>query len=109
MPENTGSDRNAPAYMPAVGESQADFRQRMSLQQAQAQERRQQELGEQRSPRHAPADRIRIWERLHQLKMPRSTTHQLLEVIAANTGLSLEDVRAEQHARAAAKATAPAS
>jgi hypothetical protein len=106
MPPQTAFDRQAQGSMPAVGESQADFRQRLNLMQLQAQERRQQELGEQCSPRIAPADRIRIWERLHQLKLPRQGSPQLLRIIAANTGLSVEDVKAEQHARAAAKSTA---
>ncbi|HEX3848233.1 MAG TPA: hypothetical protein VHV81_12705 [Steroidobacteraceae bacterium] len=94
--------------IPRAGESQADFRERMTLLQAEAVERRRQELGELRSRLHAPADRIRIWERLHQLPLPRSATHRLLAVIATNTGLSLDEVRAEQQARAAAKAPAAA-
>ncbi|HEX4242986.1 MAG TPA: hypothetical protein VHZ53_16375 [Steroidobacteraceae bacterium] len=102
------SDRDVLNSIPRTGETQADFRQRMTLLQAEAVERRQQELGELRSRLHAPADRIRIWERLHQLPLPRSATHRLLTVIATNTGLSLDEVRAEQHARAAAKAAVPA-
>ena len=103
MSENTAFDRSALIQLPTTGESQADLRRRLAQQQAEAQERRQQELGEQRSPRHAAADRIRIWERLHALPLPLSATHQLLAVISANTGLSLEEVQAEQRARAAAK------
>ncbi len=108
MPQNPAHDHGMPDYMPRIGESQADCRQRMAQLQAEALERRRQELGEQRSPLNAPADRIRIWERLHQLALPRSATHRLVDVIAANTGLSLEEVRAEQHARAAVKTTAAA-
>jgi hypothetical protein len=33
---------------------------------------------------------------LHQVALPRNPTHRVLRVIAANTGLTLEDVRAEQ-------------
>ena len=85
-----------------LGESQVDRRARMARYQAEAVERRQQELIEQRSPLHTPADRIRIWERLHQLSMPLSPTHRLITVIAANTGLSVEDVRDEQRLRVTA-------
>jgi hypothetical protein len=103
----TGSDRLAPGSVPRVGESAADYRQRIALLQAEALERRQQELSEQCSLHNTPADRIRIWERLHQLVLPRSSNHRLINVIAANTGLSVEEVQAEQRSRAAAKATAP--
>jgi hypothetical protein len=108
MPEDAaGSDRFAPNSVPRVGESPADFRQRIALLQAEAVERRQQELSEQRSLLNTPADRIRIWERLHQLALPRSSNHRLISVIAAHTSLSVEEVQAEQRLRAAAKATAP--
>jgi hypothetical protein len=107
MPEYAVPERIVPSSAPRVGETQADYRERMTLLQAEALERRQKELGEQRSPLNSPADRIRIWERLHQLSLPRSPSHRLISVIAANTGLSLEEVRVEQRARATAKATAP--
>jgi hypothetical protein len=74
----------------------------MTLLQTEALKARQQELGELRSPLNTPADRIRIWERLHQLSLPRSPGHRLIAVIAASTGLTLDEVRAEQRARTAA-------
>ena len=101
MPESAAPDRIVPTSAFQVGESSADYRQRMALLQAEALERRQQELGEQRSPLNTPADRIRIWERVHQLQLPRSPSHRVVSVIAAHTNLSLEDVRAEQRLRAA--------
>jgi hypothetical protein len=73
----------------------------MALLHAEALQRRQQELGEQSSPLSTPADRIRIWERVHQLQLPHSPNHRLVSVIAAHTNLSVEDVRAEQRLRAA--------
>ena len=106
--ENTVPDRTAPDFATLVGESQADCRRRLAQLQAEALERREQEISEQRSPLNTPADRIRIWERRHQLSLPRSPSHRLITVIAANTGLSLEEVRAEQRLRAAAPA-APAA
>jgi DNA-binding transcriptional regulator YiaG len=86
---------------PVSGETIADYRARIAQHQAEILDRRQQELLEQTSTLHTPAMRIRIWERLHQVAMPRSPAHRLLDVIAANTGLSVEEVREEQRQRIA--------
>jgi hypothetical protein len=84
---------------PKPGESIADFRDRLAQRQAEAIELRRRELAEQTSDAHTPAARIRIWERLHQMALPRNPTHRVLGIIAANTGLTLEEVRAEQRQR----------
>jgi hypothetical protein len=89
---------------PHAGENNADYRERMALIQAEAVERRRQQLQEQSSPLNPPSDRIRSWERLHQLDLPRNPLHRLVTVIAANTGLSVSDVLAEQALRASAAA-----
>lgn len=86
--------------LPLAGESIGDYRERVAAYQAQAAERRELELLEQRSSTHTPSERIRIWERLHQLALPRSLSHRLVDVIADQTGLSSEDVRDEQRLRA---------
>lgn len=86
--------------VPFAGESNADYRERIAAHQAEAAERRRLELLEQRSPANTPAMRIRIWERLHQIDLPRSSSHRLIDVIAAATGLTSEDVRDEQRLRA---------
>ncbi|HEX4378167.1 MAG TPA: hypothetical protein VHZ99_13535 [Steroidobacteraceae bacterium] len=91
---------------PRPSETPDDYRKRMAVIQAEALERRQHELDQQSSPEHTPGDRIRIWERLHQLSLPRTADHRLLGVIAAKTGLSLEQVQDEQRTRATAKAAA---
>jgi hypothetical protein len=104
MPKDVEAERLVPNSALQVGGSQADYRERMALLRAEALERRQRELNEQRSPLNAPPDRIRIWERLHQLPLPRSPEHRLLDIIAADTGLSLEEVQAEQRLRSVAKA-----
>jgi hypothetical protein len=108
MPEDAVPDYIVSSTTPRVGETQADYRERIALVQAEALERRQHELSEQCSPSKTPADRIRIWERLHQLPLPGLPSHRLISVIAANTGLSVDEVRAEQSMRAAAKTAAPA-
>ena len=85
--------------MPHVGESSTDYRERMAAIQAEALARRQQELHEQSSPLNTPSARIKIWERLHQLEMPRNPAHPLIAIIATNTGLSTDEVHAEQRSR----------
>jgi hypothetical protein len=59
----------------------ADYRARLAHEHAEMQERRQAELAEQVSIRNMPSERIRIWERLHGLPLPRNPTHNLLSVI----------------------------
>ena len=86
--------------VPRAGETNADYRARLAHVQAEALERRQHQLNEQSSPHNTPSDRIRIWERLHQVELPRNPAHRLVAVIAANTGLSAEEVLAEQRVRA---------
>ena len=62
---------------------------------------RQQEIAAQSSPFSEPEERIRLWEKLHALQLPRSTSHRLLQVIAEQTNLSISQVREEQERRAA--------
>lgn len=59
------------------------------------------ELASQISPMNDARERIRIWERLHALPLPRTPGHVLIGVIATQTCLSVEQVREEQLRRAA--------
>lgn len=68
---------------------------------------RRQELDLQTSPINAPQERIRIWERLHALRLPTSATHPLVEVIAAQTELTLRDIKEEQQRRRLLNSPAP--
>lgn len=63
--------------------------------------RRQQQLDEQCSSLNTPQERIRIWEQVHGLRLPLNPAHAVLRVVALGTGLSLEQVQAEQRARRA--------
>jgi hypothetical protein len=81
-----------------------DFRARLVHQQAEAAERRRMDLAEQSSRLKTAEERIRIWERIHEVTLPRDPEHRLIEIIAANTGLTGSDVRDEQQRRAGAKA-----
>jgi hypothetical protein len=77
-----------------------DFRARLMHQQAENAARRKVDLAAQSSRLNSAEERIRIWERLHEVNLPRDPAHRLVEIIAANTGLSDEDVRDEQRRRA---------
>lgn len=61
---------------------------------------RQRQLDAQASPHNTPAERIRIWEQLHGLNLPRDSGHRLLPIIAMQTGLALAAVEEEQRRRA---------
>ena len=87
-------------HLPFAGEPNADFRARIARRQAEAAEVRQRELIEQASTVNSPDLRIRIWERLHEITMPRDVGHRLLGVIAAQTGLTMAQVQSEQQNRA---------
>ena len=82
-----------------VGDGTADYRARMASRRAEALEHWRRELAEQSSVLNSPSDRIRIWERRHQIDLPRDPRHNLIKLIATNTGLSVEDVYAEQRLR----------
>jgi hypothetical protein len=78
-----------------------DYRARLVHAQAEAAERRRIDLAEQSSRLKTAEERIRIWERIHEVTLPRDPAHRLVEIIAANTGLTGADVRDEQQRRAA--------
>jgi hypothetical protein len=67
--------------------------------QAEAAERREAALLEQNSPMSPPEARVRAWERLHQLGLPKDPGHRALEVIAAKTGLTIEQLHDVQRER----------
>jgi len=95
------SDKHSPfRSLPNPGDGIEDYRQRLATLKAEAAEWRQKQIDEQSSPLNSPAVRIRAWERLHQVDLPRNSAHRLVEIIAANTGLTADEVRAEQTSRA---------
>ena len=89
----------ARSAMPFAGEPSDEFRTRVLRQQEEQAERRQQDLAEQSSSLNTPDARIRIWERLHEVRLPRDPAHSLIKVIAAGTGLTVEQVLEEQRQR----------
>jgi len=91
--------------MPPTGDDpMMDFRARLVHSQAEAAERRRLDLAEQSSRLKTAEERIRIWERIHEVTLPRDSAHNLVEIIATNTGLTEADVRDEQQRRAALRA-----
>jgi hypothetical protein len=92
---------------PSVASSEdmmMDFRARLVHQQAEAAERRRMDLAEQSSRLKTAEERIRIWERIHEVTLPKDPAHRLIDIIAANTGLLSSDVQEEQQRRAALRA-----
>jgi hypothetical protein len=86
--------------IPAGDDPMMDFRARLVQSQAEAAERRRNDLAEQSSRLKTAEERIRIWERIHEVTLPRDPAHRLVEIIAANTGLTDADVLDEQQRRA---------
>lgn len=91
------------SYHYAVAEpgSSADRRAQLDHEQQQRTAARQEQIALQSSPLSSAEDRIRLWEKLHALTLPRSPTHKLLHIIAAQTDLHLAQVLEIQRHRAA--------
>lgn len=93
-----------PSVNPAGDDPMMDFRARLVHQQAEAAERRRLDLADQSSRLKSAEERIRIWERIHEVTLPKDPAHRLVEIIAANTGLADSEVREEQQRRASLRA-----
>lgn len=79
----------------------ADRRAQIKQQNQERAAERQQQITLQSSPLSAAEERIRLWEKLHALDLPRSSKHKLLRVIAEQTNLSIQDILDAQQRRAA--------
>lgn len=99
MPFKPTSSSARPSAVPG-DDLTTDFRARQIHQQAETAERRRMDLAEQSSKLKTAEERIRIWERLHEVILPKDPAHRLVDIIAANTGLTNADVRDEQRRRA---------
>ncbi len=91
------------SHLPPAAADYADptaaYSARIVREQAEEAERAQRERMEQSCELNTPAIRIRAWERLHRLTLPRGSAHSVLSVVAAATRLTLEQVREEQRRR----------
>lgn len=81
--------------------SQADHRLRAQQAEQDRAALRAEELAEQVAPAKDARERIQIWERLHALRLPRISNHALVQVIATQTCLTVDQVHEEQGRRAA--------
>jgi hypothetical protein len=79
-------------------------REHLSFEADQRAQQRRTQLTEQRSNLNAPNVRIRIWEKVHELRLPLDPMHGIVDVVAAATGLTLSQVRQEQQVRRATQA-----
>ena len=78
-----------------------EYRRKVQQQDRDRAELRANELATQTSPVRAAEERIRIWERLHELRLPSTSAHALVKVVAAQTHLTVGEVQAEQRRRSA--------
>jgi hypothetical protein len=71
--------------------------------------KRRLELAEQRSDLNPPEVRIRLWEKVHDLRLPSDPMHPILDVIAVSTRLRLVEVQEVQRMRAVQRRAAKVS
>jgi hypothetical protein len=93
---------------PTEAEIIADHRARIAIEERARTERRRMLLADQASSLHSAAERIRMWEKIHGLRLPSNPSHPILDVVAVATRLTLSEVQQEQRARAAAGDSATA-
>jgi hypothetical protein len=89
------------SYHDAISDpgSLADRRAQFEHEQQQRIEERKQQVALLSSPLSSADERIRLWERLHALDLPRSPTHKLLPIIAQQTAIALAQVLEVQQRR----------
>jgi hypothetical protein len=95
--------------LPTAGASRNECRERAAEIKAEQEAQRHRAKSEQSSDRYTAQERIRLWESLHGAQLPRDANHPVLAVIAVNTALTLDQVRAEQQHRLAATSGATAA
>jgi hypothetical protein len=81
------------------GDHIQDFQARLEFERKEAADRRTRAISDQQSDANAPSVRVQIWEKLHHVTLPADPEHRILEFVAQQTNLSLEDVREVQKAR----------
>jgi len=77
----------------------ADRRAQFAIEQQQRMAERRQQLALLSSPLSSADERVRLWEKLHALALPRSPTHKLLNIIARQTEMVLAQVLEVQQRR----------
>ena len=82
-----------------------DHRARAERARLEAEQHRQRALTDQRDPANTPDTRVRVWERLHQVRLPKDPGHAILATVARDTELTLNAVLDVQRERAAPPVT----
>ena len=77
----------------------ADRREQFEHEEQQRIDERKQQVALLSSPLSSADERIRLWEKLHALALPRSPTHKLLPIIAQQTAIDLAEVLEVQQQR----------
>src|SRR4051794_33422151 len=95
------SDRTDYSLAVPLHRNAADQRAAVQREESERAAEREKQIQEQASPFKEPHERILLWEQLHDVRLPRSATHRLIRVIAAQTQLSIQQVREEQQRRVA--------
>ena len=87
-----------------VDDKFGDHQARITQEREQREQQRALDRQQQRSPLMSAQERIQLWEKLHQLSLPRADDHALVQVVARATGLEPADIQEEQRRRASARA-----
>lgn len=88
--------------IPTSSDYASDLRAQLERRRLEAEQVRHQALLDQRAFDSPPDTRVRVWERLHQLRLPKDPGHAVLARVAEQTGLALADVQEVQRQRAQA-------
>jgi hypothetical protein len=93
----------APTYRTNTAQEDViqEHRARMAFEEESRQVKRREAQARQCEPSTAPGIRVRAWEKLHGLRLPSDLGHPIITIIAAQTNLTLAEVREEQYARGA--------
>jgi hypothetical protein len=97
---------NLPEGRSTATEFYTAHRERLAFEADERAQQRRVQLTEQSSNLNTPEARIRIWEKVHELRLPLDPTHAIVDVVAAGTCLTLSEVRQEQDARRATQVSA---
>ena len=85
-----------------AGDVIREHRARVAIEEEARQEKRRAAQAEQCESSSTPEARVRAWEKIHGLRLPSDNAHPVVTLIAAQTHLSIAEVRQEQAARKAA-------
>jgi hypothetical protein len=92
---------NVPESRTSSAELIRTHRAQIALEAEQRELAKRAQLEELSSMAHSPEVRIRLWEKLHALRLPLDPEHPVLHFVAMSTSLTVAQVQEEQLARKA--------